>query len=142
MRILGLDYGTKTVGVAVSDDLLITARALEIIRRDEASKIRPTLRRIEEIISEYSVIKIVLGLPLNMDMSMSEMASCALSFKEKIEKRTGFPVVMWDERLSSIEAEELMRLNGIKAEDFKKYVDMVAAKIILESYLREEKNIG
>ncbi len=140
MRILGLDYGTKTVGVAISDDLLITARALEIIRRDEASKIRPTLRRIEEIISEYSVTKIILGLPLNMDMSMSEMASCALSFKEKIEKRTGLPVIMWDERLSSIEAEEVMRLNGIAAKDFKKYVDMVAAKIILESYLREEKN--
>lgn len=140
MRILGLDYGTKTVGVAISDDLLITARALEIIRRDEASKIRPTLRRIEEIISEYSVTKIILGLPLNMDMSMSEMASCALSFKEKIEKRTGLPVMMWDERLSSIEAEEVMRLNGIAAKDFKKYVDMVAAKIILESYLREEKN--
>lgn len=142
MRILGLDYGTKTVGVAISDDLLITARALEIIRRDEASKIRPTLRRIEEIISEYSVTKIILGLPLNMDMSMSEMASCALSFKEKIEKRTGLPVMMWDERLSSIEAEEVMRLNGIAAKDFKKYVDMVAAKIILESYLREEKNFG
>lgn len=140
MRILGLDYGTKTVGVAISDDLLITARALEIIRRDEASKIRPTLRRIEEIISEYSVTKIILGLPLNMDMSMSEMASYALSFKEKIEKRTGLPVIMWDERLSSIEAEEVMRLNGIAAKDFKKYVDMVAAKIILESYLREEKN--
>ena len=142
MRILGLDYGTKTVGVAISDDLLITARALEIIRRDEASKIRPTLRRIEEIISEYSVTKIILGLPLNMDMSMSEMASCALSFKEKIEKRTGLPVIMWDERLSSREAEEVMRLNGIAAKDFKKYVDMVAAKIILESYLREEKNFG
>ncbi len=142
MRILGLDYGTKTVGVAISDDLLITARALEIIRRDEASKIRPTLRRIEEIISEYSVTKIILGLPLNMDMSMSEMASCALSFKEKIEKRTGLPVIMRDERLSSIEAEEVMRLNGIAAKDFKKYVDMVAAKIILESYLREEKNFG
>ena len=142
MRILGLDYGTKTVGVAISDDLLITARALEIIRRDEASKIRPTLRRIEEIISEYSVTKIILGLPLNMDMSMSEMASCALSFKEKIEKRTGLPVIMWDERLSSIEAEEVMRLNGIAAKDFKKYVDMVAAKIILESNLREEKNFG
>ena len=142
MRILGLDYGTKTVGVAISDDLLITARALEIIRRDEASKIRPTLRRIEEIISEYSVTKIILGLPLNMDMSMSEMASCALSFKEKIEKRTGLPVIMWDERLSSIEAEEVMRLNGIAGKDFKKYVDMVAAKIILESYLREEKNFG
>lgn len=140
VRILGLDYGTKTVGVAISDDLLITARALEIIRRDEASKIRPTLRRIEEIISEYSVTKIILGLPLNMDMSMSEMASCALSFKEKIEKRTGLPVIMWDERLSSIEAEEVMRLNGIAAKDLKKYVDMVAAKIILESYLREEKN--
>jgi len=142
VRILGLDYGTKTVGVAISDDLLITARALEIIRRDEASKIRPTLRRIEEIISEYSVTKIILGLPLNMDMSMSEMSSCALSFKEKIEKRTGLPVIMWDERLSSIEAEEVMRLNGIAAKDFKKYVDMVAAKIILESYLREEKNFG
>ncbi|MBR5969931.1 MAG: Holliday junction resolvase RuvX [Lachnospiraceae bacterium] len=135
MRIMGLDYGTKTVGVAVSDELLMTARAVEIIRRKEANKLRRTLARIEALILEYNISEIVLGLPLHMDLRVSEMAKEAMEFREMLLRRTGLPVTMWDERLTSVEAEEILRLNGVKKEEEKDYIDMVAAKVILESYL-------
>ena len=135
MRIMGLDYGSKTVGVAISDDLLITAQAKEIIRRKEENKLRKTLSRIEELIQEYEVEKIVLGLPLNMDESVSERSELCLEFKEKIERRTGIPVEMLDERLTTVEADEIMNEAGIKGRDRKEYVDMIAAQIILQDYL-------
>ena len=137
MRIMALDYGAKTVGVAVSDELLMTARAVEIIRRQAANKLRRTYVRIEELVKELSVTEIVVGLPLNMDMSMSEMALQAKSFAGDVARRTGLPVSLLDERLTSVEAVEILRLNGIKPADEKKYIDMVAAKVILESYLSE-----
>ncbi|MBQ6734132.1 MAG: Holliday junction resolvase RuvX [Lachnospiraceae bacterium] len=139
MRIMGLDYGTKTVGVAVSDELLMTARATEIIRRKEANKLRRTLARIEELVSEYNISEIVLGLPLHMDLRVSEMAKEAYEFREHLVRRTGLPVTMWDERLSSVEAEEILRMNGVKKEAEKEYIDMVAAKVILESYLENRR---
>ena len=135
MRIMGLDYGSKTVGVAISDDLLITAQGKEIIRRKEENKLRKTLSRIEELIQEYGVEKIVLGLPLNMDESVSERSELCLEFKEKIERRTGIPVEMLDERLTTVEADEIMNEAGIKGRDRKEYVDMIAAQIILQDYL-------
>ncbi len=139
MRIMGLDYGTKTVGVAVSDELLMTARATEIIRRKEANKLRRTLARIEELVSEYNISEIVLGLPLHIDLRVSEMAKEAYEFREHLVRRTGLPVTMWDERLSSVEAEEILRMNGVKKEAEKEYIDMVAAKVILESYLENRR---
>ena len=140
MRIMGLDYGTKTVGVAVSDELLLTARALEIIRRKEANKLRRTLARIEELIAEYDISEIVLGLPLHMDLRVSDMAKEAYGFREHLVRRTGLPVTMWDERLTSVEAAEILRMNGIKKEAEKDYIDMVAARVILESYLGQRKD--
>ena len=135
MRIMGLDYGSKTVGVAISDELLLTAQGREIIRRKEENKLRRTLARIEELIVEYGVTKIVLGLPLNMDQTPSERSQLCLEFKDKIERRTGIPVVMWDERLTTVEADEIMDEAGIKGRDRKEYVDMIAAQIILQDYL-------
>ena len=135
MRIMGLDYGSKTVGVAISDDLLLTAQGKEIIRRNEENKLRRTLARIEELIQEYGVEKIVLGLPLNMDESVSERSQLCLEFKDKIERRTGIPVVMWDERLTTVEADEIMDEAGIRGRERKEYVDMIAAQIILQDYL-------
>ena len=135
MRIMGLDYGSKTVGVAISDELLLTAQGREIIRRKEENKIRRTLARIEELIVEYGVTKIVLGLPLNMDQTPSERSQLCLEFKDKIERRTGIPVVMWDERLTTVEADEIMDEAGIRGRDRKEYVDMIAAQIILQDYL-------
>ena len=140
MRIMGLDYGTKTVGVALSDELLLTAQAREIIRRKEENKLRRTLARIEELIQEFGVEKIVLGLPLNMDQTPSERSQLCLEFKDKIERRTGVPVVMWDERLTTVEADEIMDEVGIKGRDRKEYVDMIAAQIILQDYLDNNKD--
>jgi putative Holliday junction resolvase len=139
MRIMGLDYGSKTVGVAISDELLLTAQGKEIIRRKEENKLRKTLARIEELIQEYSVEQIVLGLPLNMDQTPSERSQLCLEFKDKIERRTGIPVTMWDERLTTVEADEIMDELGIKGRDRKEYVDMIAAQIILQDYMDNNK---
>ncbi|SEK79835.1 MULTISPECIES: Holliday junction resolvase RuvX [unclassified Butyrivibrio] len=135
MRIMGLDYGSRTVGVALSDELLMTAQAKEIIRRKEENKLRKTLARIEELIQEYKVELIVLGLPLHMDQSESVRSGLSLEFKEKLERRTSLPVIMWDERLTTVEADAIMDEVGIKKADRKEYVDMIAAQIILQDYL-------
>ncbi len=135
MRIMGLDYGSKTVGVAISDELLLTAQGKEIIRRNEENKLRRTLARIEELIQEYGVEQIVLGLPLNMDETASERSKLCLEFKDKIERRTGIPVEMLDERLTTVAADEIMDEAGIKGKKRKEYVDMIAAQIILQDYL-------
>ncbi len=136
---MGLDYGSRTVGVAISDELLLTAQAKEIIRRKEENKLRKTLARIEELIEEYGIEKIVLGLPINMDESPSERSELCLEFKEKIERRTGIPVDMLDERLTTVEADEIMDEVGIRGRERKEYVDMIAAQIILQDYLDNRK---
>jgi len=135
MRIMGLDFGSKTVGVALSDPLFLTAQGLEIIRRDSENKIRRTLARIEQIIAEYEVEQIVLGLPKNMDDSLGERAEKTLEFKERLEKRTGLPVTLWDERLTTVAADEIMIECGIRRERRKQYVDEIAAMLILQGYL-------
>ena len=140
MRIMGLDYGSKTVGVAISDELLLTAQGKEIIRRKEENKLRKTLARIEELIQEYNVERIVLGLPLNMDQTPSERSQLCLEFKDKIERRTGISVIMWDERLTTVEADEIMDEAGIRGRERKEYVDMIAAQIILQDYLDNTKD--
>ncbi|RKM60249.1 Holliday junction resolvase RuvX [Butyrivibrio sp. XB500-5] len=140
MRIMGLDYGSKTVGVAISDALLLTAQGKEIIRRKEENKLRKTLARIEELIVEYGVEKIVLGLPVNMDTTPSVRSELCLEFKDKIERRTNIPVIMWDERLTTVEADEIMDELRIRGRERKEYVDMIAAQIILQDYLNNRKD--
>lgn len=135
MRIMGLDFGSKTVGVAISDPLLITAQGLEIIRRKEENKLRRTLARIEELITEYEVSRIVLGLPKNMNDTLGERATLSLEFKDKLERRTGLPVVMWDERLTTVAADKAMIEAGIRREERKEHVDRIAAVLILQGYL-------
>ena len=135
MRIMGLDFGSKTVGVAISDSLLVIAQPLEIVRRKEANKLRQTLARIEELIVEYEVEELVLGLPLNMNDTEGERVVLTREFKEKLERRTGLPVVMWDERLTTVEADNVMMEAGIRRENRKEYVDKIAAALILQSYL-------
>lgn len=142
MRIMGLDLGSKTVGVAISDPLLITAQGIEIIRRKEENKLRQTLARIEALIVEYEVGRIVLGLPKNMNDTLGERARLSLEFKEKLERRTGLPVVMWDERLTTVAADKAMMEAGIRRENRKEYVDKIAACLILQGYLDScEKDI-
>ena len=135
MRIMGLDYGSKTVGVAVSAPLGLTAQGIEIVRRKSENKLRQTLARIEEIAKEYSVEKIVLGFPKHMNNDIGERAEKSLEFKEMLERRTGLPVVMWDERLTTVEADRTMMETGIRRENRKEYVDMIAAVFILQGYL-------
>lgn len=135
MRIMGLDFGSRTVGVAISDSLLITAQGIEIIRRKEENKLRQTLARIEALIEEYEVTEIVLGFPKNMNDTLGERAELSLEFKEKLERRTGLPVVMWDERLTTVAADKAMMEAGIRRENRKEYVDMIAATFILQGYL-------
>ena len=141
MRIMGLDYGAKTVGVAVCDPLGFTAQAVETIVRKEESKLRRTCRRIEELIREYEITSIVLGYPKNMDDSVGERGKKTEEFKRMLEKRTGLSVVLWDERLTTIEADEILRESGVPASERKKVIDKVAAGIILQSYMNamEEK---
>ncbi len=135
MRILGLDFGSKTVGVAMSDELLITAQGVETIWRDKPGKLRQTLARIEELISQYGVERIVLGLPKNMNDTEGERCEKTREFKEMLEKRTGLEVILWDERLTTVAANEAMIEMGIRRENRKEYIDQIAAIFILQEYL-------
>ncbi len=135
MRIMGLDFGSKTVGVAVSDSLLITAQGLEIIQRKEENKLRRTLARIEELIEEYEVEEIVLGLPMNMNATEGVRVELTREFQEKLERRTGLPVILWDERLTTVAADKIMMERGVRRERRKDYVDKIAAALILQGYL-------
>ena len=135
MRILGLDYGSKTVGVAVSDPLGFTAQGVEIIRRKSENKMRQTLARIEELIAQYQVEEIVLGLPKNMNNTLGDRAEKSLELKETRERRTGLPVVMWDERLTTVSANRVLMEAGVRRENRKEHVDEIAAVFILQGYL-------
>lgn len=135
MRIMGLDFGSKTVGVAISDELLITAQGIEIIRRKEENKLRQTLARIEALIVEYNVTEIVLGYPKNMNDTLGERVRLTEEFKEKLERRTGLSVALWDERLTTVAADKAMMEAGIRREHRKDYVDQIAATLILQGYL-------
>lgn len=135
MRIMGLDFGSKTVGVAVSDPLLLTAQGIEIIRRKEENKQRQTLARIEALIEEYQVEEIVLGLPKNMNDTLGERVTKTLEFKDKLERRTGLTVHTWDERLTTVAADKAMMEAGIRRENRKDYVDKIAAVLILQGFL-------
>ena len=123
MRILGLDHGSKTVGVAVSDGLQITAQGVETIRREKEDKLRRTLARI------------VLGYPKNMDNTAGPRARKVEAFKEALERRTGLPVILWDERLSTVSAERTLMESGVRREDRKAVIDKIAAVFILQNYL-------
>ena len=135
MRIMGLDYGSKTVGVAMSDPLGITAQAVETIWRKDENKLRKTCARIEELISEYEVERIVLGLPKHMNNDLGERAQKALEFGEMVKRRTGLEVVMWDERLTTVEAERTLIENNVRRENRKQYIAQIAAVFILQGYL-------
>ena len=140
MRIMGLDYGSKTIGVAVSDPLGLTAQGVESIRREEENKLRKSLRRVEELVKEYEVEEIVLGFPKNMNNTIGERAEKSLQLKETLERRLGLPVVMWDERLTTVEANRTLMETGVRRENRGKYVDMIAAVFILQGYLDAKAN--
>lgn len=148
MRVMGLDYGSKTVGVAVSDPLGLTAQGIETIERKEENKLRRTCARIETLIKEYGVEKIVLGFPKHMNNDVGERAEKTLEFRDMLTRRTGLEVIMWDERLTTVEAERTLIESSVRRENRKKYIDKIAAVFILQGYLdslyisRDAVNIG
>ena len=135
MRILGLDFGSKIVGVAVSDGLLLTAQGVETIERKDENKLRKTCARIEELIAEYEITEIVLGLPKNMNNTEGERVEKTKAFGEMLERRTGLPVHYWDERLTTVAAEQILIESGVRRENRKAVIDKVAAGLILQGYL-------
>ena len=135
MRILGLDFGSKTIGVAVCDPFGWTAQGLEIIRREEENNLKKSIARISELCREYAVESIVLGLPKNMNNTEGERCEKTKEFKEMLERRTGLNVILWDERLTTVSADKHMMESGIRREDRKKFVDEIAAVFILQGYL-------
>lgn len=135
MRIMGLDYGSKTVGVAISDELMITAQPVMTITRKSENKLRKTLARIEELIDEYEVSFVVLGYPKNMNNTEGARVEATMEFKEHLERRTGLEVYLQDERMSTIESERILMDAGVRREDRKEYVDKMAAAVILQTYM-------
>ena len=135
MRIMGLDFGTKTVGVAISDPLMVTAQPVETITRKSANKLRQTLARIEELIVENCVELIVLGYPKNMKNTVGERAQACEAFKEDLERRTALPVILWDERMTTVESERILMAGGVRRENRKAVIDQMAAVLILQSYM-------
>ena len=119
MRVMGLDFGSKTVGVAISDPLFVTAQGIEIIRRKEENKLRHTLQRIEELIGER--------------------VEKTKEFADKLARRTGLPVAFMDERLTTVAADRTMMEVGVRRENRKEYVDMIAAVLILQEYLDRQR---
>ena len=106
MRIMGLDYGSVTIGVAISDPLLLTAQGIEVIHRDKENKLRRTLARIDELIREYEVAKIVVGYPKHMNNSIGERATKSEEFADTLRKRTNLEVILWDEKIGRASCRE------------------------------------
>ena len=130
-----MDYGSKTVGVAVTDQLGMTAQGVEIIRRKHPAKLRKTIARIKELIEEYDVEKIVLGLPLNIDGTSGDRVTKTKAFAEVLKEKTGLEIIFEDERLTTVEAREILIDLGKSEEEWDEYIDMVAAVVILEQYM-------
>ena len=140
MSFLGLDYGSRTVGVAATDALGITVQPVETVTREREDRLRATLRRIAEIAAERGTTVIVLGRPYNMDGSEGERVEKCEAFRELLVKRTGLPVVWQDERLTTVEADEILEESGVQPSERKKYIDQVAACIILREYLERVRD--
>lgn len=135
MRIIGLDYGTKTVGVAVSDEMMLTAQPVETITRERETKLRQTLARIEELMEQYGVERVVIGLPKKLNNEEGELCQKARAFGEMVERRSGLEVIFWDERLTTSAADNLLAEGGVARQKRKKYIDKIAASLILQGYL-------
>lgn len=132
---MGLDYGTVTIGVAISDELQLTAQGIETIRRKKENQLRKSLARIEELIKEYDVDLIVLGYPKNMNNTIGERAESTKEFAQMLERRTGLDVILWDERLTSVQADRTLISGDVRRENREKVIDKLAAVLILQNYL-------
>ena len=137
---MGLDYGEKTIGVAVSDLLMFTAQGVEIIRRDNPVDLSKSMVRLKELIEMYEVDKIVLGFPKNMNNTVGERGEKTQKFKEKLEKDLGLDVILIDERLTTMQAEKMLIQADVSRQKRKKVIDKMAAVLILQAYLDQSTN--
>ena len=135
MRVIGLDYGSKTVGVASSDELMLTAQPLTTIHRDRPTKLRQTLAQIEQIIEQYDVDRIVVGWPKKLDNEEGERCEKTKEFGDMLENRTGLEIIYQDERLTTAQADGVLEQGGIRKDKRKQYIDKMAASLILQNYL-------
>lgn len=135
MRVIGLDYGSKTVGVALSDELMLTAQPLTTIHRDRPTKLRQTLAQIEQIIEQYDVDRIVVGWPKKLDNEEGERCEKTKEFGDMLENRTGLEIIYQDERLTTAQADGVLGQGGIRKDKRKQYIDKMAASLILQNYL-------
>jgi putative holliday junction resolvase len=138
MRVLGWDLGTKTLGVAISDELGWTAQGLETIKIDEEQG-QFGLKRLRELIEEYHVEAIVLGFPKNMNGTVGPRGEASQQFAEILKQEFGLPVILWDERLSTMAAERMLIAADVSRKKRKQVIDKMAAVMILQSYL-DSKN--
>ena len=135
MRVIGLDYGSKTVGVALSDELMLTAQPLTTIHRDRPTKLRQTLAQIEQIIEQYDVDRIVVGWPKKLDNEEGERCEKTKEFGDMLENRTGLEIIYQDERLTTAQADGVLEQGGIRKDKRKQYIEMMAASLIIQNYL-------
>ena len=139
MRILSLDVGKKKIGIAITDALGITAQGLETLVRENK---KTDFERIKKIIHDMNVSKIIVGLPLNMDGTAGVMAKEIYNFVDKLKEGTDVPVQVWDERLTTMEAERVLLQADLSRKKRKRLDDRVAAQLILQSYLSAtDKNV-
>ena len=136
MRVMALDMGEKTIGVAVSDSTMLIAQGVEIIKRKSLEK---DLARLKELLQEYEVEEVVVGLPLNMNGSEGPEAQKARNFGEKIKARLKVPVIFWDERLTTMAAERTLLDADLSRAKRKKVIDKMAAVFILQNYLDRKR---
>ena len=135
MRIMGLDYGSKTIGVAISDPLGWTAQGIETISRQDPGNLIDSIKRLSVLVNEYEVEHIVVGLPKHMNNDLGERVDRTLYFVKRIERELGISVETFDERLSTVAAERVLTEGNVRKENQKKYIDKVAASLILQTYL-------
>ena len=138
MRVMGLDYGKSTVGVAISDSMGFTAQPIETITRKGENKLRTTYARLRELIEEYGVERIVVGLPLHMNGEKGDRAIKSEEFAKELESKVGLPVELYDERMTTVEASRVLTEGNIKKDRQKDHVDKLAASLILKGYLESK----
>ncbi len=137
MRLIGLDYGSVTCGVAISDETLLIASPVETIRYKTMEEL---LSKLDVYFNEYKIDKIVLGNPINLDGSISTRSELTLMFKDELIKRYNKEVIMMDERLTSVIVNNMLIMGNTRRENRKKVVDKLAASVILQSYLDRSNN--
>ena len=135
-KILGIDFGERRMGVALSDELGIIAQGVGTIDAKE----KDFLEELKEIIEKEKVEKIVVGLPKNMNGTIGEKGEKVLKFVEELKEKTNLEVITWDERLSTVEAQRILRETGGKQKKHKKKLDQISAVLILQGFLDSKPN--